>query len=299
MESFEETPQVNQIYGSTWSYKLIKFLRLIGVIPRTQVRLLITGLIQVFLIALAIWSNYYSYQLYAKVADINFIIMALLTDLILILNGAFSLLASNKLEDKFPDIISEANIHAPKRKWLLLLVAIIHILQVIGMLFWYILEAFEREVENWLMEAATNLPGPMIMMINGYGLLFSYLFYFGCIVSNYIKKTNEALANDGTSSNKYTVQIENVLKEYLIFQKSVSLGLFIILTLQTIAAIIVLYLNIVKLGILLSEASSAADMVIFWVSVLWSLGTCLVLVYLCLVANDVDNIRLEVIHNLW
>ncbi len=237
--------------------------------------------------------------MYDKQNDSHFMIMAWLTDAILILTGALSLLANNKLEEKFPEILSKANLQAPKRKWLLLLLTIIHIMHITGLLFWYIMESLEKEIENWLLEAATNLPGPMIWIINGRCLLITYLFNFGCIASNYVKNTYKAIENDALCNKKYIVHIEKVLKEYVIFKKSVSFGLFIILTLQTVAAIIVLYLTIVQLRTADSETSFRADMVIFWVSLLWSCATCLILVYLCLVATDVDTTRMDVIQHLW
>ena len=123
-------------------------------------------------------------------------------------------------------------------------------------------------------------------------LVFSYLFFFGCCVSVGQSKMENAteLIEDQEEKN-YCMQVfKTQLQNHIMFKESVSLGLFLIFTLLTIVLIFFVFITIV---------SNTENILSVTSYILWCLELMLIIVYLALAADDVDQIRLELINIMW
>ena len=124
-------------------------------------------------------------------------------------------------------------------------------------------------------------------------LVFSYLFFFGCCVSVGQSKMENAteLIEDQEEKN-YCMQVfKTQLQNHIMFKESVSLGLFLIFTLLTIVLIFFVFITI--------GMSSTENILSKTSYIAWCIELMLIIVYLALAADDVDQIRLELINIMW
>ena len=124
-------------------------------------------------------------------------------------------------------------------------------------------------------------------------LVICYLFFFGCCVS--VCKIKMKKASDSVPDFKdhydclevFRIQLENYSK----FKDSVSFGLFLIFTLETVQVIFFVFVTIQMMG-MVSWLTSVCY-------VIWCTFLLLIIVYLGLAAEDTDQMRHMLIDNMW
>jgi hypothetical protein len=85
---------------------------------------------------------------------------------------------------------------------------------------------------------------------------------------------------------------KKVLEEYVLFKDSISLSLFLIFTMLTVTS--VLFINqAIHIFVVDNEISNK----LLFSS--WCFVLCMILVYLCLVADQIEQTRHYFIHHMW
>ena len=122
----------------------------------------------------------------------------------------------------------------------------------------------------------------------------SYLFIFGCCVSHCKNKTKKALLLN-FNFDKSDNSILNIIEETKCFanlKESLSFGLLSIFSSLTIICIFMVFTTIRSFF-----AYDSATMMIC--NATWCANLCFILIYLAVVADQVDQLRMETIHKLW
>ena len=97
---------------------------------------------------------------------------------------------------------------------------------------------------------------------------------------------------DDQEEKNYCMQVfKTQLQNHIMFKESVSLGLFLIFTLLTIVLIFFVFITI--------GMSSTENILSVTSYIVWCIELMLIIVYLALAADDVDQIRLELINIMW
>ena len=123
-------------------------------------------------------------------------------------------------------------------------------------------------------------------------LVMCYLFFFGCCVSVSKIKIKEASDSVEDLQNNDCLEVFRIqLENYSKFKDSVSFGLFLIFTLQTIQAIFFIFNTIQMMGV---ESRLTSVCYVFW-----CLALLLIILYLGLAAEDMDQMRCLLIDNMW
>ena len=272
--------------------KLLKLLSWIGFIPTTNFRLLVFGAFQCFQFLLGI-----SCLIYVNIPiapnESSTALMYFAVDGTFHLNGLICFFVNYQLAKIYPNVITGnlmSQTTIPRRKYLLLLVSTVAFIIVLFFLIVHIKSYFASTDENEKINQAIQI---LYTLILGIALcnVCSHIFLLGCIVSDY-KAKSENVRMDSDNRTNIETNFESVLISYKSFQESVSLGLFMIFTLQTIAAILITYVSI--------KAFMEFQVITYtWGNTLWTGFVFGVITYLGLVADDIDQLRLEVIDNLW
>ena len=149
--------------------------------------------------------------------------------------------------------------------------------------------------ENWIAHLFTEIP-MNLLYFSCQQLVFSHLLLFGCFVSSYKKKVMEsiqAVFDSGKENDADCLYIfKKVLEEYVLFKDSISLSLFLIFTMLTVTS--VLFINqAIHIFVVEKEISNK----LLFSS--WCFVLCMILVYLCLVADQTEQTRHTYIHHMW
>ena len=123
-------------------------------------------------------------------------------------------------------------------------------------------------------------------------LIFSHLYYFGCCVrkskDEMIRLVVDMEEFDGSNDKKYAAKCYDLLTSYKQIQESVSLGLFLIFTLITIVSIFFIFISITTDGLFNTICGT-----------LWCSALLLILGYLGLAADEADQVRINLVDNMW
>ena len=127
-------------------------------------------------------------------------------------------------------------------------------------------------------------------------LVHSHLLLFGCFVSSYKKKVMDriqSVLDSGKEKDVDCVQLFNKdLEDYNQIRDSISLSLFLIFTMLTVAS--VLFINHTIQYFMFED-----DIFSKLLFSTWCCFLCLILVYLCLVADETEQTRQAYIHHIW
>ncbi len=125
-------------------------------------------------------------------------------------------------------------------------------------------------------------------------LIFSHLYIFGSCIRESKNQMRELVTDlddelHGSNDKKYTAKCYDLLTSYKQMKESVSLGLFLIFTLNTIISTFFIFSSIIFLGELVDDICN----------ILWCTVCLLILVYLGLACDEADQARLNLVDNLW
>ena len=215
-------------------------------------------------------------------------IMNVVSDLTFALTGILCPLVNYSLHKRFPDTLPHQELKPPRRIILLLVTFAINFGTLLTYMITESYKIVDKKADKWQISLTMTIIGPVAMIYTQISL-FSYLYLFGCIVTIYQAKTVEATGTCCVNVSEFIAYHKQVLMNYKLFKKSVSPGLFIIFTLQTISAILMVYVTI---------KISSGPFEIFVSSFCWSSGVCLILIYTALVSDDVEQSRQEWIDHL-
>lgn len=282
------------VVKKTFFSKLLTLLSWIGFIPTTKFRLWIFGAFQGFQFLLGLSCLIYPMIPTTSNESISRTdLMYLAVDGTFLLNGLICFFVNYQLTQRFPDVITgnlRSQTTTPRRKYLLLLVSTVAFIIVIFFIIINIKSYFTSTDKNEELNHAIQI---LYTLILGIALcnVCCHLFLLGCVVSDY-KAKSEYVRINSYNKNNIETNFESVLNSYKSFQESVSLGLFMIFTLQTIAAILITYVSI-------RAFMEFQNIEYTWGNTLWTGFVFGVIAYLAIIADDIDQLRLEVIDNLW
>ena len=123
-------------------------------------------------------------------------------------------------------------------------------------------------------------------------LVFSKLFFFGCCVS--ACKEDKKYVHNNVMGKQNLESIEFLRREsetFSLMKESMSLALFLIFSLITVTAIFFVFNTISQLG----NEGLFYDLC----SIFWCFNLCLILIYLALVADEIDELRIDFIGYMW
>ena len=150
--------------------------------------------------------------------------------------------------------------------------------------------------EDWIIHICTGII-MNLCYFSSQQLVFSNLLLFGCFVSSYKKKVTNRIQyvfDFGKESSVDCVQMFNKdLEDYILLKNSISLSLFLIFTMVTIISVLFIYQTIQ----LFMAGGDAILMKLLFCS--WCFALCLILIYLCLVADETEQTRQAYIDHMW
>ena len=145
--------------------------------------------------------------------------------------------------------------------------------------------------ENWRLKAALQIIGPNILVGISILQVLSHLFMFGCMITHSKTETQQV---QKMIADKELIALMNIVQDlvetYIYVKDTLSHSLFFIVTTETINITLMIYVNI-RVGIHLLPMSISL--------ILWTLSILLVMIYLCLGAEDTNQSRLCLIQDLW
>ncbi len=133
--------------------------------------------------------------------------------------------------------------------------------------------------------------GPNILVDISIIQVLSHLFMFGCIIThskNETQQVHDMIAEKELFALKNVV--EDLVETYIYVKDTFSQSLFFIFTTETVNITLMIYVNL-RVGLYLTPLSISL--------VLWTLNILMVMIYLCLGAEDANQSRLCLIQDLW
>lgn len=269
------------------SSMIFRFLELIGIIPTTKLRHRIFGILFFILLLIVLASNILKYFILVPITSLNF--MTYVSDSTYEIAGFFCCTIMNwNLYTKFPHVFKRPQLEHPSRGYILVLFQCCCGSLFISYLFYH-LESFSKDQENWQLQLAVSIYIYIFALLSQV-MILSNLFMFGCISSHFKTWIKEVHINAKTRYVTLIDSAQEAVENYGSLKKSVSSGLFIIVSSQTVSLTLMIYscIKVMK-----------GPLHFTIVYILWSLQICLVLVYIALVADDVDQERLKMIDEIW
>ena len=283
---------------SMLTFKVLIFLSWLGFIPTTKLRLKIFGSLQCFQFLIGVTAIIFSHLIFNNDSTTDEMVY-IVTDITFYLNGIMCFFANYQLGQRNPDMIKrkfQQKIISPSRVYLLILISVLCFITPVSFIVYASKQFWVENGDNWQFKLSVNIINLLNCAFSQLSIC-SHLYLFGTIVSNYGQKkydeenTVKENVSDRENGNNLVEHFEEVLENYRLFQKTVSLGLLMIFSLQTVSSIAIIYVTI--------QSYKGEKLFSFFINVHWSIVVCLILAYLALVAEDVDQSRLEVIDYLW
>ena len=269
------------------SRMIFRFLELIGIIPTTKLRHRLFGILFFLLLLIVLASNILNYVILVPISSLS--LMTFVSDTTYAISGFFCCTIMNwKLYTKFPHVFKRPQLEHPSRGYILILFQCCCGALIINYIFYH-LESFSKDQENWQLQLAISIYIPLFGFFSQV-MILSNLFMFGCISSHFKTWIKEVHVNAKTRCVTLFDCTQEAVENYGSLKKSVSSGLFIIVSSQTVSLTLMIY-SCIKV--------MRGPLHFTIVYILWSFQICLVLVYIALVADDVDQERLNMIDEIW
>ncbi len=247
---------------------IFKFLRLVPT-PESQKWLMYS--LSVFLILFMTLSS----GILAYIQSFNILGFGILcTNVTFSITGVTCVHMNQKLFSQFQEVFFNKELESPLKKYVILTAFTCFVMYE----FLYFL--FQLKIDNTL--AIVGFVGEHVCCIFAELQILSFLFLLGCFITHYTKYLKE-IASDEDSLLIFSVK--KAIEKYHLLQNSVSVGLLLIFSLHTVNLAFFIHLNI-KIGLDLAFA-------------FWNVNMIVILVYIALVADDVNQERLGFVDNLW
>ena len=191
------------------------------------------------------------------------------------ITGTTCVVMNQKLSNQYQDIFLNKELESPKRKYEILTAFICFVLYE----FIYFFEQLETTNSKL---AIVGKVGEHVCCIFAELQILSFLFILGCVVTHYTKYFKDIASDD---DSLLILSVRKAIENYHLLQNSVSVGLLLIFSLQTVNLAFFIYFNI-KIGL-------------HPVTSFWNVNMIVILVYIALVADDVNQARLGFVDNLW
>ena len=254
------------------SYKFFVVFKFLGLIPTSRCKKWFSYILSALLFcALALSIGFYI----QKVGFTSYSFGYLFTDATISITGVICVYMNLQLFSQYPEIFLSKILEAPKKKYVLLAALVCFTLSELLYLLQVINETNLLDIAGYIVENLCN--------INAELQILSFLFMLGYVITHYTRYLRE-IASDQDSLLIFSVK--KAVENYHTLQRSVSNGLFFIFSLQTINLTISIYLNI---------HATEGDEVWFF----WNANLMFILAYIALVADDVNQARLEFVDDLW
>ena len=198
----------------------------------------------------------------------------LYTDITFSITGVICVFMNQKLFSQYQDIFLNKELESLKRKYVILIAFICFVLCE----FTY----FLHQLETSSTLAIVGYVGEHVCSIIAEIQILSFLFMLGCVVTYYTNYLKEIVSD---RDSLLIFSVKKAIENYHLLQNSVSVGLLLIFSLQTVNLAFFIYFNI-KIG--LDPVMSS-----------WNVNMIVILVYIALVADDVNQARLGFVDNLW
>ena len=190
------------------------------------------------------------------------------------ITGTTCVVMNQKLSNQYQNIFLNKELESPKRKYVILIAFICFVLCE----FTY----FLQQLETSSTLAIVGYVGEHVCSIIAEIQILSFLFMLGCVITHYTNYLKEIVSD---RDSLLIFSVKKAIENYHLLQNSVSVGLLLIFSLQTVNLAFFIYINI-KNGLNPVPA-------------LWNVNMIVILVYIALVADDVNQARLGFVDNLW
>ena len=198
----------------------------------------------------------------------------LYTDITFSITGVTCVFMNQKLFSQYQNIFFDKDLASPIRKYVILIAFICFVL--------FEFTYFLHQLETSSTLAIVGYVGEHVCSIIAEIQILSFLFMLGCVVTYYTKYLKEIVSD---RDSLLIFSVKKAIENYHLLQNSVSVGLLLIFSLQTVNLAFFIYINI-KNGLNPVPA-------------LWNVNMIVILVYIALVADDVNQARLGFVDNLW
>ncbi len=254
------------------AYKFFVVFKFLGLIPTSRCKKWFNFILSAFLFSVLILSIVFYIQ---KDGFTSFTIAYLSSSVTFSIAGVICVYMNLKLLSQNQEIFWNQLLEVPTKKYVLLAALLCFILCEIV----YIPKRMNKtsllDIANFLADILCSICAELQIL--------SFLFMLGCVITHH-KRYFKEIASDQDSLLIFCVK--KAVENYHTLQSSVSNGLFFIFSLQTINLTIAIYINL---------HASEFDTAWFF----WNANILFILAYIALVADDVNQARLDLVDDLW
>ena len=251
------------------SYNLFVIFRFLRLIPTSESKKWLMCLLSILLIL--------SMTLASGIYILSFDLVgfcAFFTNVTFSITGVICVFMSQNLLNQYQDIFLNKELESPIRKYVILIAFICFVL--------FEFTYFLHQLETSSTLAIVGYVGEHVCSIIAEIQILSFLFMLGCVITHYTNYLKEIVSD---RDSLLIFSVKKAIENYHLLQNSVSVGLLLIFSLQTVNLAFFIYINI----------KNGFDPVMSF----WNVNMIVILVYIALVADDVNQARLGFVDNLW